>query len=132
MGTRGYSLKGDLMKKIVLKCPKCRKKMKISDKPAKYRCPHCKEVYKYTKLKQITGRLTRVFTGIGTTAKDIKNGFIYKYNTAKNTYKYMKSMKQNMKNNPNWSNYHKEQQEMKEMNKAKTGFKSFLNKFKRK
>lgn len=123
------------MKKVVLKCPKCRKKMKISDKPAKYRCPHCKEVYKYTKIKQATGRVTRVFTGIGTTAKDIKNGVVYKYTTAKNTYKYMKSVKQNMKKNPNWSNFHKEQQEMKEMNKAnktKTSFKDLLKKFRRK
>jgi len=123
------------MKKIVLKCPKCRKKMKISDKPAKYRCPHCKEVYKYTRSKQVVGSVIRVFTGVGTTAKDIKNGIVYKYTTAKNTYKYMKSVKKNMKKNPNWSNFHKEQQEMKEMNKAnkvKTNFKNLFKKMKKK
>ena len=123
------------MKKIVLKCPKCRKKMKISDKPAKYRCPHCKEVYNYTKTKQMVGKITRVFTGVGTTVKDIKNGVAYKYTTAKNTYKYMKSVKKNMKQNPNWSNYHKEQKEMKEMNKAnkvKTSLKEHFKRFKRK
>jgi|GEM_PF-534798 len=123
------------MKKIVLKCPKCRKKMKISDKPAKYRCPNCKEVYKYTRSKQMTGRVTRIFTGIGTTIKDVKNGIVYKFKTAKNTYKYMNSVKKNMKKDPNWSNYHKDQKEMKEMNKAnkaKTSFKDYLKKFKKK
>lgn len=120
------------MKKIVLKCPKCRKKMKISDKPAKYRCPHCKEVYNYTKSKQAVGKVVRVFTGIGTTAKDIKNGFVYKYNTAKNTYKYMKSVKQNMKKNPNWSNYHKEQREMKDLNSSGNKVKDFFSRFKKK
>ena len=29
------------MKKIVIVCPSCQKKMKISDKTAKYKCPHC-------------------------------------------------------------------------------------------
>ena len=120
------------MKKIVLKCPKCRKKMKISDKPAKYRCPNCKEIYNYTKLKQATGKVARVITGIGTTAKDVKNGIVYKYNTAKNTYKYTKSVKKNMKQNPNWSNYHKEQKEMKETNSSKPNFKQMFNKFKKK
>lgn len=123
------------MKKIVLKCPKCKKKMKITDKAAKYRCPSCKEVYNYTKAKQTMGKVTAVFIGVGKTAKDIKNGIVTKYKNTKSTYKYMKSMKSNMKNDPNWSNFHKEQKETKEMNKKNKveNFKDNLkSKFKKK
>lgn len=119
------------MKKIIIKCPKCKKKMKISDKVAKYRCPSCKEVYNFTSMKRSLGKVTGVFTGIGQTLKDIKSNTTKKYRDAKTTYKYMKSMQKNMKNNPNWSNYHKEQNEMKEMNK-KNKFENFKAKFKRK
>lgn len=105
--------------------------MKIQDKVAKYRCPNCKEVYKYTKGKQTANKVIGVFTGFVATLKDIKNGIVYKFNNAKTTYKYMSSMKKNMKNNPDWSNYHKEQKETKEMNK-KQKFQDLKDKFKKK
>jgi predicted RNA-binding Zn-ribbon protein involved in translation (DUF1610 family) len=119
------------MKKLVIKCPKCKKKMKIMDKPAKYRCPSCKEVYKYTKFKQVTNKILTIFKDAGKTGVDIKNNIKNKYKMSKNTYKYMKQVKKNMKNNPNWSNYHKEQREMKDVTGSKKGLKGIFNKFKK-
>ena len=106
--------------------------MKISNSPAKYRCPACKEVYKYTATKQALGRVTGVFTGAFQTVKDAKNNIKYKYNTTKNTYNYMKSVKKNMKKDPNWSNYRKEQEEMKDISSKPSKFKDMFNKFKKK
>ena len=40
------------MEKIVIICPSCSKKMKITNKVAKYRCPHCSEIYQYTRIKK--------------------------------------------------------------------------------
>jgi len=119
-----------MVKKIVIRCPKCKKKMKISDKPAKYRCPHCSEIYKYTTVKKIISYPGRVIAGIFKTIRDILNGVKAKYNNTKNTYKYMKQVKKNMKSNPNWSNVAKEKNRMKEAEKANR--KSFFNKFKKK
>ena len=105
--------------------------MKIQDKVAKYRCPSCKEIYKYTSTKRSMNKFIGVFVGVGTTAKDIKNNIKYKYQTAKNTYKYMKSVKQNLKKNPNWSNYHKEQNQMKDANSSLFKFKNMFSKRKK-
>lgn len=117
------------MKKIIITCPKCKQKMKIMDKVAKYRCPNCKEIYKFTWYKRIIQKFVGFFQGIVQTFIDIKNNFITKYKNTKATYNYMKQMKTNMKNNPNWSNYHREQAEEKKMKNAQKP--SFWDKFKK-
>ncbi len=115
------------MKKIVITCPSCHKKMKVLDKAAKYKCPSCGSIYKLNAVKLTGLKIKGFFTGIVDTGKDIKNNIKYKVNSTRATYNYMKQMKQNMKNDPNWSNYHKEQREMKNANKR-----SFKDFFKRK
>ncbi len=115
------------MNKTIICCPKCKEKMKIGYKVAKYRCPNCKEIYKLTKLKSIGLKIRGIIFGFLETIKDIKNNISYKYKTAMATAKYMSQVKKNMKNDPNWSNYHKEQREMKEAN----GKRSFKDIFKR-
>lgn len=115
------------MKKIVITCPSCHKKMKILDKAAKYKCPSCGSIYKLNAVKLTGLKIKGFFTGIVDTGKDIKNNIKYKVNSTRATYNYMKQMKQNMRNDPNWSNYHKEQREMKNANKR-----SFKDFFKRK
>ncbi|MBC2851079.1 zf-TFIIB domain-containing protein [Cetobacterium sp. 8H] len=117
------------MKKIIITCPKCKSKMKIMDKVAKYRCPNCKEIYKFNHFKKFIRTITGFFEGIFQTFKDIKQNFITKYRNTKATYNYMKQMKQNMKNNPNWSNYHREQAEEKKMKQAQKP--KFWDKFKK-
>lgn len=106
------------MKKIIITCPKCKEKMRIMDKVAKYRCPNCKEIYNFTWYKRALQKFLGFFQGIIQTFIDIKTNFITKYRNTKATYNYMKQMKTNMKNNPNWSNYHREQEEEKRMKKA--------------
>ncbi|WP_297597875.1 zf-TFIIB domain-containing protein [uncultured Cetobacterium sp.] len=117
------------MKKIIITCPKCKGKMKIMDKVAKYRCPNCKEIYKFTHFSRFIQKITGFFGGVYQTFKDIKHNFITKYKNTKATYNYMKQMKQNMKNNPNWSNYHKEQAENKKMKEAQKP--NFWDRFKK-
>ena len=85
------------MRKIVLKCPKCKKKMKISDKVAKYKCPNCGEVYKYTKFRKAYFSVFLVMRDFGLTLKEIFSAIKLKYTMFKNTYKYMKSLKKNQK-----------------------------------
>jgi DNA-directed RNA polymerase subunit RPC12/RpoP len=119
-----------MVKKIIIRCPKCKKKMKISDKPAKYRCPSCGEIYKYTALKRIVGYPSRIIVGIIQTVTDIINGVKAKYRNTKNTAQYMKQVKKNMKSNPNWSNVEREKNRMREAEKANK--KSFFDKFKKK
>ena len=119
-----------MVKKIIIRCPKCKKKMKISDKPAKYRCPHCGEVYKYTILKKVISYPGRVVVGIFQTGNDIVKGIKTKYNNTRNAAKYMQQVKKNMKSNPNWSNVEREKNRMKEA--EKTNKKSFFDKFKKK
>lgn len=116
------------MDKRVVVCPSCKKKMKIGNKAAKYRCPNCKEIVVITNLKLFILKIEGFFKGIIQTAIDMKNSIKYKYNNTKATYKYMSQLKKNMKNDPNWSNYHKEQREMKQAEKPNK-FKEF---FKRK
>lgn len=41
------------MKKVIVKCSKCKKKIRIPNQIGKYRCPACKGIYKYTKMKQL-------------------------------------------------------------------------------
>ncbi|MCK5780113.1 MAG: hypothetical protein KAH04_03795 [Psychrilyobacter sp.] len=118
-----------MAKKIVIRCPKCKKKMKISDTSAKYRCPHCGEVYKYTRLKKIISYPGKVIAGIFQTIRDILNGIKTKFNNAKNTAKYMKQVKKNMKSNPNWSNVEREKNRAKEVNRENK--RSFFSKFKK-
>ena len=117
------------MKKIILLCPACQKKMKISDKTAKYKCPHCGSIYEYkhTFLKKIFYDTKEVGVGFITTLKDIKFNIKKRYNDAKTTYQYMSQLKKNMKNDPNWSNYRKQQEEMKDVTPKKS-FKDFFKK----
>lgn len=114
------------MKKIIVTCPSCHKKMKILNKVAKYKCPHCKTIYKLNFLRLNILRIKGFFGGIASTIIDIKNNVKYKFNSTRATYNYMKQMKKNMRNDPNWSNYHKEQKEMKNANKR--SFKDFFKK----
>ena len=102
--------------------------MKIGLKVAKYRCPHCKEVYELTpgKLKLLSMKVSldkgkRTIVGLPTTVKS-------KYKNMVATYKYMKQLQENMKKDPNWSNYYKEQREMKEGEKKESKIKSFFRK----
>lgn len=115
------------MRKRVVVCPKCNKKMKIEDRVAKFRCPNCKEIYNMTFFKLVWIRFIGFFKGIKETLVDIKNSIKYKYSSMKSTYKYMSQMKKNMKKDPNWSNYHKEQKEMKEAEKPNK-FRDFFKK----
>lgn len=117
------------MKKIVVTCPSCRKKMRIQNKIAKYKCPNCKNIYKLNYLKLTALNIKSFFVGIVETLKDIKNNIRSKYQSARATYNYMKQVKKNMKNNPNWSNYHREQREQRQMKNAnKRSFKDFFKK----
>ncbi|AVQ18207.1 MAG: hypothetical protein U0M80_09340 [Fusobacterium mortiferum] len=116
------------MKKFIIICPACKKKMKISDKSAKYKCPHCGEIYKYNFPKRIFYNTKDIFDGIKQTFSDIKFNIKKKYSDAKATYQYMSQLKKHMKSDPNWSQYRKEQQKMKDVSPKKS-FKDF---FKRK
>lgn len=101
------------MEKIVIICPSCSKKMKIINKVAKYRCPHCSEIYQYTRIKKfftsIDKYCNRLLDGILSFPRKISK----RYRDALATAKYMKQLKKNMKNDPNWSNYRKQQEEEK-------------------
>lgn len=108
------------MKKIIITCPKCSNRMKISNKLAKYKCPHCSNIYKFNLLKFIPVNIENIFT-------NTINKFTVKFNNLKNTYKYMKQLKQHMKNDPNWSNYRKQKEEEKKYQSSK----SFFSKFKK-
>ncbi len=118
-----------MIKKIIIRCPKCKKKMKIPNTPAKYRCPSCKEIYKYTTLKKIINFPIKVIAGFFQTISDIIVGVKNKYTMTKNTIKYTSQLKKNMKSNPNWSNVQKEKNRMKEA--EKTNKKPFFHKFRK-
>ena len=77
------------MKKFIIICPACKKKMKISDKSAKYKCPHCGEIYKYNFPKRIFYNTKDIFDGIKQTFSDIKFNIKKKYSDAKATYQYL-------------------------------------------
>ena len=118
------------MKKLIIKCSNCKKKMRILNKPGKYKCPSCEVVQKISRLILMREKIKNFFLGIKETGSDMRENIIYKYNSTKNTYKYMKQVKKNMKDNPNWSNYKKEQDDQKEMRDANK--KSFRNIFRKK
>lgn len=111
------------MDKVIVICPHCQKKMKIGYKPAKYRCPNCKEIYILTTAEAYTLKVKGVLKGALETVKDAKNNIKRKYRNAKATAEYMAQLKRNMKNDPNWSNYHKEMKEAKKSSKFKNFFK---------
>jgi len=48
------------MKKIIIKCKNCKKKMRIMDKAAKYKCPYCGTVNKFGKIKKFINKLNRI------------------------------------------------------------------------
>lgn len=115
------------MDKVVIKCPHCQKKMKITYKPAKYRCPNCKEIYILSTAGAYTLKVKGIFKGAVTTVKDAKENLKRKYRNAKATAEYMAQLRKNMKSNPNWSNYYREQEEMKKAQKP-SKFKNFFRK----
>lgn len=78
------------MEKIIVKCKKCKKEMKILNKTGKYRCPYCKEVYKMNGFVKITQKTGRVFKDFIKTLVDIKNTIKYKMNVAIYRYKNKK------------------------------------------
>ena len=119
------------MRKFVIVCPKCHKKMKISDKLAKYKCPHCGEIYRYHILKKIYYNIKNVITGLFQTVKDIGSNIKRRYNNAVSTYKYMSQLRKNMKNDPNWSQYRTQQREEKDVTPKKSFMDSLKEKFKR-
>lgn len=119
------------MKKFIIVCPKCHKKMKISDKRAKYKCPNCGEIYRYHFLRKIYYNLKHVVTGFIQTLKDIIFNIKTKYKNAKATYKYMSQLKKNMKNDPNWSHYRTQQREEKDITPKKSIKDSIKNFFKK-
>lgn len=106
------------MKKLIITCPECTKKMKISNKLAKYKCPHCSTIYKFNLFRFI-------FLNIENFFMNILDKISIKFNNLKNTYKYMKQLKTHMKNDPNWSNYRKQQQEEQANQPKKSFFSSF-------
>jgi predicted RNA-binding Zn-ribbon protein involved in translation (DUF1610 family) len=60
------------MKKIVIKCKNCKKKMKVLDKAAKYKCPYCKKITNFRKID-------RVFHKFAVIVKDGVSTFIEIY-----------------------------------------------------
>ncbi|WP_101474141.1 hypothetical protein [Fusobacterium sp.] len=120
------------MKKFIITCPKCHKKMKISDKIAKYRCPNCKEIYKYNIFRKVYHNIKYVIDGFISTIRDIIFNIKRKYNNAKTTYQYMSQLKKNIKNDPNWSQYRNQQREEKDVTPNKSFKDSFKNMFNKK
>ena len=75
------------MEKIIVKCKKCEKKMKILNKIGKYRCPYCKEVYKLNIITLIFEKIKSIGKGFAKTVIDIKNTVKYQLMIAKNKKK---------------------------------------------
>lgn len=72
------------MGKIIVTCERCGKKMKITNKKAKYRCPYCKNIYELTILKKIILFLKNLISYIPRKIINIKNTIKYKIMLAKN------------------------------------------------
>lgn len=119
------------MKKIVIVCPNCLKKMKISNKIAKYRCPHCSEIYKFNFFKFILVNIEKFFMEITDFLFSIPKKIMKKYKDAKATYNYMKQLKTHMKNDPNWSNYRKQQEQEKKYSSNSSFFDKLKSKLKK-
>ena len=71
------------MGKIIVTCETCGKKMKITNKKAKYRCPYCKNIYELTILKKIILFLKNLISYIPRKIINIKNTIKYKIMLAK-------------------------------------------------
>lgn len=72
------------MGKIIVTCETCGKKMKITNKKAKYRCPYCKNIYELTILKKIILFLKNFISYIPRKIINMKNTIKYKIMLAKN------------------------------------------------
>lgn len=72
------------MGKIIVTCETCGKKMKITNKKAKYRCPYCKNIYELTILKKIILFLKNLISYTPRKIINIKNTIKYKIMLAKN------------------------------------------------
>jgi len=81
--------------KVIIECPECKKKMKIEDKIAKYKCPHCGTIYDYTKGKQIYSKGNRIAKDAMSTFKEGKVNFKDKWEQAKATAKVMNEARKN-------------------------------------
>ncbi len=99
------------MKKLIIVCPTCTKKMKIANKIAKYRCPNCSAVYKFNLIKFILTNIEKFFMSIIDFILILPKKIQKKYRDVVATYKYMKQVRTHMKNDPNWSNFRKQQEE---------------------
>ncbi len=78
------------MEKLILTCPHCRKKMKISKKAAKYKCPYCSTICVISSpLLFVLILQNHIQNGV----QKIKT----KYYNLKNTYKYLKMLHNNRK-----------------------------------
>lgn len=121
------------MKKLIITCPHCTKKMKISNKMAKYKCPNCSAIYKFNLIKFILINIEKFFMGIVDFILVIPRKIQKKYSDTVATYKYMKQVRTNMKNDPNWSNFRKQQQEEKKYKSSSKSsfFDNIKNKFKK-
>ena len=80
------------MKKIIIVCPSCNKKMKITYKIAKYKCPHCQHIYKFNFFKKFIFDTTVSFKGW-------KSKLYHRFQNAKATAEYIRMMKQQQKLN---------------------------------
>lgn len=121
------------MKKLVIVCPTCTKKMKISNKIAKYKCPSCSAIYKFNLIKFILINIEKFFMTIIDTLLIFPKKTQKKYKDTVATYKYMKQVRTNMKNDPNWSNFRKQQEEEKTYSSSSKSsfFDKLKNKFKK-
>lgn len=75
------------MEKITIACKKCKKQMKIQNKPAKYRCPYCSEVIQVRKTRLILEKGRRVSKDFVKTIADLYKTISYKLKLVKNSFK---------------------------------------------
>lgn len=118
------------MKKIIITCPSCKKKMRINNKIARYKCPNCSYVFNYNMLNLVFENIILYPKLLFNKLVAFKNKVLKKYRDNVATYNYMMQVRKNMKRDPNWSHYAKQQKEEKEVNK-KAKVKSFFKKFKK-
>ena len=70
--------------KIIVTCETCSKKMKITNKKAKYRCPYCKSIYELTIFKKIIIFFKNLISYIPRKIINMKNTIRYRIMLAKN------------------------------------------------
>ncbi len=120
------------MKKLIITCPTCTKKMKISNKIAKYKCPSCYAIYKFNFIKFILINIENFFIHLIDSMIFLPRKIQKKYKDFIATYRYMKQVRTNMKNDPNWSNFRKQQQEENKYSSSKKSFfENIKNKFRK-